>query len=469
MNILNLGLEIAKKAKENTVSVATPQNENPPATTMRQKPLLAEPVENAAKAVVDVGREIVLDWYGKTPSEPVVKNTPIKIEAPQSDFPDRNAAGSIGAVAGGLGEFSARLAQKVSESDEDYADGLTSQQFEDLWYERESKPQAEPEIKQVANKLPSSFNGVIEKPSPSSWTFEYNTNLKYGAPATLKQASDLNAMQGLLESNGYFGGEKYTSGNFDDATLKALIRFQLDSGFEWNDLFDSSGNYHGAGPSTYKALEKLSAVPAGDNYYNPRKISTEHRIKNSRGVFSNPLEFLTVRNEFVYRGDPLFASDELVAFLGDYEAFRGTAYYATPEEKAQGKKTIGYGHVIQPGENYDNGITKEEALKLLAKDIKEREDTVRKLLLKDNVVVSQQVFDALVSFEYNTGRLEKSGLLEHIKAGNATPQQLYNDLMQYITAGGTYYEDLYRRRYDEWEILMEGEYERNHNRQNPNG
>jgi len=64
-----------------------------------------------------------------------------------------------------------------------------------------------------------------------------------------------------------------------------------------------------------------------------------------------------------------------------------------------GKPTIGVGHVILPGENYQE-ITKEQALAILAKDVERFESAVKKHI---TVPLNQNQFDALVSFIFNTG------------------------------------------------------------------
>ena len=64
-----------------------------------------------------------------------------------------------------------------------------------------------------------------------------------------------------------------------------------------------------------------------------------------------------------------------------------------------GKPTIGVGHVILPGENYQE-ITKEQAIEILAKDVERFEKAVKKHI---TVSLNQNQFDALVSFIFNTG------------------------------------------------------------------
>lgn len=64
-----------------------------------------------------------------------------------------------------------------------------------------------------------------------------------------------------------------------------------------------------------------------------------------------------------------------------------------------GKPTVGVGHVILPGENYQV-ITREQAFEILAKDVERFERAIKKHI---TVPLNQNQFDALVSFIFNTG------------------------------------------------------------------
>jgi Phage-related lysozyme (muraminidase) len=160
-------------------------------------------------------------------------------------------------------------------------------------------------------------------------------------------------------------------------------------------------------------------------------------------------------------------SDSLIDFLCDYEKFMPKPYYATEYEKKKGIKTIGFGHVIQLGENFDNGITLEQAKELLKKDLGSREETVRNLT--KGVTINQQQFDALADFQFNTGNLASSDLLKHVCSGKATNEQLLKDFLSWTRQGSNHLINLYQRRYDEWEIFTSGEYKRNEKRKAPAG
>jgi GH24 family phage-related lysozyme (muramidase) len=92
-----------------------------------------------------------------------------------------------------------------------------------------------------------------------------------------------------------------------------------------------------------------------------------------------------------------------ILFIEKNEGFRPTVY------NDNGKKAIGYGHDLLPGESFPNGITQPEAEELLQKDAEKLYPIIEKLAPQ----VNQNQFDSLVDFGFNLGveRLEK--MLSH--------------------------------------------------------
>lgn len=72
-------------------------------------------------------------------------------------------------------------------------------------------------------------------------------------------------------------------------------------------------------------------------------------------------------------------------------------FSSTPYDDGVGKQTIGWGHMIRPGEHFDT-ISLEEGEDLLMKDVAEVEDHVRSMV---KVPLTQSQFDALVVFTFN--------------------------------------------------------------------
>jgi len=65
-----------------------------------------------------------------------------------------------------------------------------------------------------------------------------------------------------------------------------------------------------------------------------------------------------------------------------------------------GKATIGIGHLIRKGEDFSKGLTLDQALSLLEKDIQPAVDDVN---LHVKHTLTQDQFDALVIFTFNIG------------------------------------------------------------------
>jgi GH24 family phage-related lysozyme (muramidase) len=106
-------------------------------------------------------------------------------------------------------------------------------------------------------------------------------------------------------------------------------------------------------------------------------------------------------------------SDAMVNHLKNFEALRLKAYKPTKNEKYY---TIGYGHYgkdVKP----DMTITKEQAESLFRNDLKKFENAVNRNVKVD---ITQNQFDALVSFTYNLGEgaLKSSTLLKKLNAGD---------------------------------------------------
>lgn len=102
-----------------------------------------------------------------------------------------------------------------------------------------------------------------------------------------------------------------------------------------------------------------------------------------------------------------------LAFVKRWEGFRAEAY-----RDIAGVATIGYGHTesfrdgrLAMGARIDEG----EARALLREDLGARERRVRALVRPP---LNQNEFDALVSFEFNTGGLARSTALARLNRGD---------------------------------------------------
>ena len=123
-----------------------------------------------------------------------------------------------------------------------------------------------------------------------------------------------------------------------------------------------------------------------------------------------------------------------------------------------GRPTIGYGHLIVPGESFPDEITEDFAEDLFNRDLIKYEDAIT---MEFGDIMSQQQFDACVSLCYNIG----------IKAfTHSTMARLISDtdydraaeqFPLWCHVNGKVSQGLLNRRYAEQEVFVNGNY--NHN------
>lgn len=138
-------------------------------------------------------------------------------------------------------------------------------------------------------------------------------------------------------------------------------------------------------------------------------------------------------------------SDAGARLIADFEGFRSELY-----NDPAGHCTIGYGHLVHHGPidgreaaEFKKGITRKRALELLREDAAAAADAVEDRV---KVPLTQQQFDALVSFVFNvgSGAFAESTLLRLLNEGDydAVPGQLG----RWVKANGKTLDGLVRRR-----------------------
>lgn len=135
------------------------------------------------------------------------------------------------------------------------------------------------------------------------------------------------------------------------------------------------------------------------------------------------------------------------ALIESFEALRLKAY---PDPKTGGEPwTIGWGHTgsVREGDT----CTEAEADALLAGDLMHAEDVVNELV---RVTLSQDEFDALVSFVYNCGEgnFAKSTLLRLLN--QMKYDQAADEILKWISPGTSVEKGLRRRRDMEWKLFL---------------
>lgn len=170
------------------------------------------------------------------------------------------------------------------------------------------------------------------------------------------------------------------------------------------------------------------------------------------GKFTNYI-FISQR-ELLSNTQPPFVPTEISEygfnFIKDYEDFCATA-----QNDGYGNLTIGYGHVLTSGENYGT-IDEGMALDLLCEDISKAETLVTNYSKNRKVIWKQHQFDAFVSLAFNAGD-ETGGVMNEIIAN----EDVYAAFSKVSNASnGEWSLGLYRRRMDEADIYVKGDYAR---------
>lgn len=143
----------------------------------------------------------------------------------------------------------------------------------------------------------------------------------------------------------------------------------------------------------------------------------------------------------------MILSSKGLDFIKRHEGFKSHVYL-----DSGGVPTIGYGHQIKPGENFDKGITKREAEALLAQDVQGAVHSANKNV---TAPLSQNQFDALVSLAYNLRNFAQTSLLAKINAGEVVTEA---DFTKYNRVGGKVIPGLTVRRRDEFNLFSRGDY-----------
>lgn len=139
-------------------------------------------------------------------------------------------------------------------------------------------------------------------------------------------------------------------------------------------------------------------------------------------------------------------SNKGLNLIKKYEGF-----YSKPYLDPIGIPTIGYGATYYPNKVKvtikDKAISKEEASALLVDMLKVYESQVLLLVTKP---ITQNQFDALVSFTYNLGatNLGKSTLLKKVN-NNPKDRSIGSEFIRWNRAGGKVLRGLTNRRKDE--------------------
>lgn len=161
----------------------------------------------------------------------------------------------------------------------------------------------------------------------------------------------------------------------------------------------------------------------------------------NENVTEGEAAFSVLGGFFIDEGEvmPYELSDEGLEKLKQREGFAARKYF---DHKGF---SIGYGHLIKPGESFAEPMSVEVATDLLLRDVEWANAAVFNLV---EVPLNQNQFDALVSFVYNVGEsaFKKSTLLRKLNDFDETATA---EFARWVNASGKPLPALIARREDE--------------------
>lgn len=162
---------------------------------------------------------------------------------------------------------------------------------------------------------------------------------------------------------------------------------------------------------------------------------------------------------------PTTISPAGVEFVASFEGLpnvRNGRAYLYDDPATPPNATIGYGHLVaykpvaalstSERKRWEKGLTHTEALSLLESDLREYSDAIRDSV---SVPLTQNQFDALVSFAFNNGvgAFLSSTLKRKIEA-KAPPAEIRHEFSRWVNAGGRPLPGLVRRRAAEADLFF---------------
>ena len=162
-------------------------------------------------------------------------------------------------------------------------------------------------------------------------------------------------------------------------------------------------------------------------------METIKQLLLALGVMTSPVE-----HPPTFCADNCVVSDAGLTLVKHFEGYSPIVY-----EDAAGYPTIGFGHLIEPGEKIQEPLLGDAAERLLQEDIAPKAAAVNARVA---VPLFQGQFDAVVSWTYNLGEgaLKSSTMLKKINA--AQHKEVPTQIKRWNKAGGKVLKGLERRR-----------------------
>ena len=223
-------------------------------------------------------------------------------------------------------------------------------------------------------------------------------------------------LQQKLIAKGYSCGSAGADGDFGSGTYNAVIAFQRANGLAVDGI---------VGPATWAAL-------------------------NSNGPISAPSTGTTTPGNAAGSCGSR-ASANLIYFIKECEGFAPALY-----NDVVGVRTGGYGMTGSELRGLPATISEATATSLLTQHVNNYYYSKVLNILKSKGVTNakQREVDAFTSFAYNlgVGSFQSSTLLNKYVAGSRG-EDIHNEFMRWVYAGGRVYQGLVNRRANEWRIF----------------
>lgn len=147
---------------------------------------------------------------------------------------------------------------------------------------------------------------------------------------------------------------------------------------------------------------------------------------------------------------PTHISSNGIEMIKQFEGFRPTVY-----NDVTGHETIGFGHLVKPGETFPIPLSEMRATLLMMDDMHEHEMGLREHV---RVRLTQYQYDALCSLSYNIGAdaFKRSSLLRALNSGDYTSAANHFDSWKY--SNGIELDGLIKRRAAEKRLFLKGVY-----------
>lgn len=149
----------------------------------------------------------------------------------------------------------------------------------------------------------------------------------------------------------------------------------------------------------------------------------------------------------------LKTSEKCISLIKEFEGFTAKPVY----DYAQ--YSVGYGTACK-ATDYPNGITRAQADKLLRAEIAETEEYLNKFVSKYSLALSQQQYDALISFTYNLGAnwMNNTSTFRSAVINDARGNDFIFAMTMWCNAGGEINNGLVQRRLAEANLYLNGIY-----------